>query len=257
MNKYLPFLMFVIFLSLAACSSTDQSSALTGKIWILDELNGNPPLPDTVITAEFNEEGRVGGSSGCNNYNTTYTVKGDQITFGENIANTMMACPEPLMEQENAYLAVLQATATFEIIEEQLTLYDSNGNPLAVFSAQSQELAGSSWTVISYNNGKQAVVSVIIGTEITADFGQDGQLTGNASCNNYFASYEVDGENITIGPAGSTQMLCNEPEGIMEQEQQYLAALQTASTFKITGLDMQMRTSEGALVASFKRTLVP
>ena len=40
-------------------------------------------------------------------------------------------------------------------------------------------------------------------------------------------------------------MACPEPEGIMEQEQQYLAALETAATYKITGLDMEMRTSEG------------
>ncbi|MCJ7661058.1 MAG: META domain-containing protein, partial [Anaerolineales bacterium] len=90
-----------------------------------------------------------------------------------------------------------------------------------------------------------------------ADFGEDGQLTGNASCNNYFASYETEDDNITIGPAGSTRMACPEPEGIMEQEQQYLAALETAATYKITGLAMEMRTSEGSLVATFKRAVLP
>ena len=58
-------------------------------------------------------------------------------------------------------------------------------------------------------------------------------------------------------PVGVSQAGCQEPEGIMEQEQQYLAALETAATYKITGLAMEMRTSEGALVANFQRTLMP
>jgi heat shock protein HslJ/uncharacterized lipoprotein YbaY len=119
----------------------------------------------------------------------------------------------------------------------------------------SQELAGSSWEVVSYNNGREAVVSVIIGTEITANFGEDGQLTGNAGCNNYFGPYEVDGENISMGPFGTTRMACQEPEGVMEQESEYLAALETAATYKIEGLTMNMRTADGATVANFRRVI--
>ena len=244
------------FLSLAACSS-GSGQALTANLWMLTELNGQPPVPDTAITAEFSEDGKVSGSSGCNSYTTTYEVSGKKITFGEQSAMTMMACPDPVMEQERAYMEALTAAATFEIGDDELVLLDANGNAIARFDAISQALEGSSWQVIGYNNGMGGVVSVIIGTEITADFGEDGQLTGSASCNNYFASYETEGDNITIGPAGSTMMACPEPEGIMEQEQQYLAALETAATYKITGLALEMRTAEGSLVANFQRTMMP
>jgi heat shock protein HslJ len=118
-------------------------------------------------------------------------------------------------------------------------------------------LEGSSWQVLSYNNGKEAVVSVIIGTEITANFDEDGQLIGNAGCNNYSAQYEAQGENISIETAELTEMACLEPEGIMEQEQLYLAALETADTYKIEGVTMDMRTSEGSRVATFQRALNP
>jgi len=258
MNKTLIFvLMVMVFLSLAACSFFGSSQALTDSLWMLSELNGQAPLPDTAITAEFGDDGKVSGSSGCNSYTTTYSVSGKKISFGEQVALTMMACPNPVMEQERAYMEALSAAATFEVVEDELTLYDADGNAIARFGAISQALEGSSWEVIGYNNGKGGVVSVIIDTEITANFGEDGQLTGNASCNNYFASYETEGEEITIGPAGSTMMACQEPEGIMEQEQQYLAALETAATYTITGLAMEMRTSEGALVANFQRDLMP
>ena len=226
---------------------------LTDSPWLLVELGGEPPLPDTQITAEFDDESRVGGTSGCNSYSTSYAVDGNQIELGEEMIGTLMACPDPVMEQERAYLEALSAAATFEIVEDELTLFDTDGNPLARYQAVSQNLAGTSWEVISYNTGTQAVTSVIIGTEITAEFSEEGQLSGNASCNQYNTTYETDGNKIKIGPAAVTRMLCSEPDGIMEQEARYLAALETAETYKIQGLNMEMRTSEGSLLASFKR----
>ena len=61
----------------------------------------------------------------------------------------------------------------------------------------------------------------------------------------------VDGENIQIGPAATTRMACSEPEGVMEQEAQYLAALETAATYRIDGPNMEMRTAEGSIAATF------
>ena len=79
-------------------------------------------------------------------------------------------------------------------------------------------------------------------------------LTGSAGCNNYNASYETSGDNnISIGPAATTRKFCAEPEGTMDQEQQYLAALQTAATYKIELDRLELRTAEGALVADFAR----
>ncbi len=132
-----------------------------------------------------------------------------------------------------------------------MTLNDAEGQALATFTAQSQSLEGTSWQVISYNNGKQAVTSVLIGSELTADFGTDGTLSGSAGCNNYNGGYEVDGDKITIGPLASTMKMCNEPEGVMDQESQFLAALESAATYKIEGARLELRTADGALAADF------
>jgi len=98
------------------------------------------------------------------------------------------------------------------------------------------------------------VQSVIIGTEITTNFGEDGQVTGNASCNDYFAPYETEGDQIiTIGSGGVTQKFCAEPEEIMQQESEYLAALETVATYRIDGLSMNMRTAEGSTALNLRR----
>jgi heat shock protein HslJ len=45
--------------------------------------------------------------------------------------------------------------------------------------------------------------------------------------------------------------MCSEPEGIMEQEAQYLAALETAATYQIQSDRMEMHTADGALAVNF------
>jgi len=225
---------------------------LAGTSWTLATLGGEPALADTTVTLNF-EDGRATGSDGCNNYTTPYTADGSSIQIRQPIASTMMACPEPIMAQAAAYMKALEQTATYKADGKQLTLYDAGGKALATFAAQSSDLAGTSWEVIGYNNGKQAVVSVALGTTLTANFGTDGMLTGSAGCNNYTASYKIDGKKISIGPAAATRMMCAEPPDVMEQEAQYLQALTTAATYRMDGSRMEFRTAEGALAANFQR----
>jgi heat shock protein HslJ len=166
-----------------------------------------------------------------------------------------MLCAEPVNEQERTYFQALNEAARFEITDDEtLSLSDGEGNALVVYVAQSQALEGTSWDVISYNNGRGGVTSVIIGTEITANFAEDGQLSGSSGCNTYTATYESEDEAISIGPPGLTRQFCAEPEGVMEQESEYLAALQTAATYRIEGNSMNMRTADGATVANFSRS---
>lgn len=244
-------------LVLLPCASAPGSAAaaadtLAGTGWTLTSLGGQAVLSEPVVTANFGGGGALTGSAGCNQYRATYKVDGDKITIGP-AASTMMACPEPIMKQEVAYLQALGQAATFKVDSAQLTLFDAGGKPLAAFAAQSSELAGTSWDVVGYNNGKQAVVGVMLGTQMTANFNAEGMLSGNAGCNEYSASYTTDGQSISIGPAASTRMMCAEPAGVMEQEAQYLAALPSAATYAIDGTKLELRTATGALAASYQR----
>jgi heat shock protein HslJ len=168
-------------------------------------------------------------------------------------AGTLMACPPPLMEQERAFLAALQTTASYELSQDTLALKDQSGATIVRFVAEPQDLAGTSWDVTGYNNGRQAVVSLLAGTAITARFGPDGRLAGNAGCNDYAGACDLGEETIAIGPLRSTRKFCQEPEGLMEQERLYLEALQTAATYRIESRTLELRTADGALAVKFRR----
>jgi heat shock protein HslJ len=241
--------------SLAACAPTASQAGgeITGVVWVLDSLNGATPVSGTTITVEFTDNGSVGGSGGCNRYSGQYSVSGGDIQITQPMASTMMACEQAVMEQESAYFQALGTAKRFVVNGDQLTLNDEGGKAIATFKAQSQSLEGTSWQVISYNNGKQAVTSVLVGSELTADFGTASNLTGSAGCNNYNGGFETDGNKITIGPLASTRMMCSEPEGVMDQEFQFMEALQSAATYKIEGDVLELRTADGALAANFQR----
>lgn len=244
-------------LALTACTvgtmaTTVTESPLGGTSWVLESLNGAPPIPDTPVTLNFDADGLY-GTDGCNQYRGSYQVNGDRITINDSIASTMMACPEPIMQQATAYYEALKLAVNFKIADQQLTLLNSKGEVVATFAAQNRALSGTTWTVTGYNNGKQAVVSVLSGSTLTIIFGEDGRLSGSAGCNTYMTSYEVSDQSLRIGQIASTRMLCNEPEGVMEQETQFLEALGTAATYRIDGERLELRTSDGALAVTATR----
>ncbi len=231
------------------------SATLEGTTWQLIAYldgGGNLTLPYREAPATLlMQDGQAGGTTGCNNYFGSYTLDGDSLTFGP-MGATMMACPEPQSMQEQAYLAGLGNVAGYVIVGNQLHLLNADGEIIMAFEPQvSAGLTGTIWSATGVNNGNQAVVSLVADTQITAIFAEDGTLSGTAGCNNYSTTYEVDGDSITIAMGASTMMFCGEPEGVMDQEAQYLAALETAATYTVAGDKLELRTADGALAVSY------
>ena len=69
----------------------------------------------------------VGGSSGCNTFQGTYTQNGNLVRIGP-LATTRMACPENVMAQETAFLAALQGVGRIDPRGQRLKLTDLGGS---------------------------------------------------------------------------------------------------------------------------------
>ena len=61
----------------------------------------------------------------------------------------------------------------------------------------------------------------------------------------------MTGSNIMIGPAGTTRKMC--PDNLMQQEQQYLAALSSAAVYRLVGNKLELRRADGALAVSYRK----
>ena len=106
----------------------------------------------------------------------------------------------------------------------------------------SDQLTGTTWKLISYDGNIP-----LAGKNMTASFGAK-EIQGSASCNTYFGTYRLKGDQISIGELGWTEMACMDPEGIMEQEQTIMKLLSESSSYSIQGDRLQITTSAGELL---------
>ena len=105
------------------------------------------------------------------------------------------------------------------------------------------------WVLQSYGEFGN-LKDVLTDTEITAEFvSSEGTVEGSAGCNSYSGSYEVKDSQLSIpGPIAATEMYCMEPEGVMEQERQYLEILQAAESYSVEDGELQINCGGQVLV---------
>ena len=125
--------------------------------------------------------------------------------------------------------------------------------PAAPQTGSTSDLTGTAWEATGYSDGSQGVANVLPGTSLTANFGEDGTITGNSGCNDYNGPYKVTGNQIGIGPIAATKKACSDPPGVMEQEAQYLAAIDNAQVYVVDGNTLELRLVDGTVAAKFSR----
>lgn len=244
-------LVTVFALSALGFSAPALAASVEGQTWRLASMPGQDLGKlgaGQYLTARF-EAGRISGFSGCNQFMGSYTVDRNQLTFGQ-LAGTMMACSGHAMAIESAFNGALAGTLQYAIAGDHLVLLPASGAPLIFKLEPKPVLEGIKWEVTGFNNGRQAVVGTVLGTHVTLSF-KDGMVSGNSGCNTFRAPYQLAENGIVVGPAMSTRKMCS-GEGVMEQERQFLSALETAVKWDISRgmLDMHRADGERVLTAN-------
>lgn len=89
-----------------------------------------------------------------------------------------------------------------------------------------QPLLGAEWVVEDIDGG-----GVIDNSHASLHFLPDGRLAGSGTCNRILGSYEAQGAQLALTPAGTTMMAC--PEALMAQERRLLDALPRVDGYRI------------------------
>lgn len=109
-----------------ATEITTTDSTITDSTVVVAE-----PMVKEVPTISFGlETSDVFGLALCNRYFGSYTAEGKNLSI-EIKGSTMMACP--WVEEETAYFEKLNSVKSYEIKDQELYLYDAEGNEVAVF----------------------------------------------------------------------------------------------------------------------------
>ncbi len=79
---------------------------------------------------------------------------------------------------------------------------------------------------------------------VSLTFSED-RAYGNAGCNHWFASYQLDGQKLRFSEIGSTRKMC--AEHIMKQEEHFLELLSQIERWDVSKIDqLRFWPTEGA-----------
>ncbi len=240
------------FLVAALASGASAQSASPGAMsggllhtdWLLGTVGGAPVASGIDANLLFADT-EAGGFGGCNRFFASYTSDASStLTFGP-IATTMMACDDATNAFETSYLTALATVATYAIgADGGLTLSDGSGTAVLTFGATEPASVEGPWNVTNVNNGTGGVEPVPDGIGATVAFNPDGTVEGFDGCNGFGGGYSVNGSAIAIGPLMGTMMACDDATNTFAQ--QYLTALQAATTWAITSGALDLRDASGA-----------
>lgn len=115
-----------------AATFVSQVSSLGGTSWTVVNINNGRQavvgvVADTALTMEFDAEGGVSGTTGCNRYSGAYQAEGETLRISS-VATTRRACPDDATaEQERAFVRAMETVATMSFEGDRLDLRDGEG----------------------------------------------------------------------------------------------------------------------------------
>lgn len=149
-----------VFTSCSGAKSQIASQTISKETYLIDEINGNKISSENLtLTFDLNEN-RVYGYSGCNNFNGSFIIEDNNITFGP-IAATKKMCLDT--SSENELFKILQGTKTFSVENNALELSDANNTLLKANIASANKMTQDKKITFDYNaNSRGFYLSVNI-----------------------------------------------------------------------------------------------
>ncbi|MFN8621557.1 MAG: META domain-containing protein [Chloroflexota bacterium] len=230
-------------------------ASIIGPDWhatSLPGVAGADPVPaDIDITLQVDPDEQASGTAACNRYAGSATIDGPRLTFSP-MAVTEMACPEPRMTLEAAWLQVLAATAGWRLDAGRLQLVDAGGSVLATLTAGADASITGRWTLVELGDPASGTVSRLT-TDAFLAIADDGTITGGTGCSPFVARATIAGDAITVGPVGTEGLPC--PDGAtIAVEQGMLDALAGTARWRIDTVGwLELLDHDGGLLAAFER----
>lgn len=215
-----------------------SAEALDGRTFVSTEVTGQTLVEGTAVTLVF-EDGNVGATAGCNTMTGGFTVEGGALQV-EQLAQTKMACPDDLQQQDEWVAALLTSGPAIALAGDVLTL--TGDDVTLTLTAEGTETAdasleGTAWTITTLE-GPDGSLTAPEGASLAVADGRINVVTG---CNRAFGDATVGDGTLTVGPLASTRMAC-EP-ALMTWETALLAFLDGELTVELS--DEQLVLTKG------------
>jgi heat shock protein HslJ len=111
-------------------------------------------------------------------------------------------------------------------------------------------LEGTEWTLASLRGELP-----IAGASQELGFYPDNYMEGTAGCNSYGANYSARGQEFHIAAIHRTDFECEEPPGIMPQDEAFFEALASIAAHRATEDDLEFDSATGETILVYARKL--
>ena len=205
-----------------ACSDSDAGSegdangaSFMNLDFILESSDGFEPADGGTVRIRFREGEMselgffLGG--GCNSVAGDFTLT-DGVMNVTLMGMTEMACDTALMEQDDWFVAFLQASPGFDYSNDRVTLTGTDATLVFLDSELAdpdRDLVGAEWTINSFMEGG-SVSAVNLSTTPTVVFGENGEVEVFTGCNTGGGAYSVEGSTITFSEVSYTRAGCED-----------------------------------------------
>jgi heat shock protein HslJ len=218
---------------LASACGLGPVADLDGE-WILQRgtVGGNPLQLVAGSQVSLRIDGsEVGGTAACNSYGGEMERDGDRVTIGT-LSMTEMACDEPTMALEAAYLDGLSRADTARRDADQLRLTGpaTELDFTLLQPTPDADPVGTQWRLESLITGD--AVSSVFG-EASLELAQDGTVSGSTGCRSFGGSYTLEGDELAISDLVVDLRACDEASA--GQDGQVLGLLEGPLRVTVSG----------------------
>lgn len=211
---------------------------------------------DSKISVSFTNN-RISGFSGVNRYSGGYKLSNDSISVSQ-LSVSLMLGSRSAMDVEDRFLRILGSAKKVKQDKDTLILENSKGDTLTFRSLKiyenkeqnsalplNKEILNTEWKLVD-----MAGRTLKNHEDVTIAFTEDG-VNGNSGVNNYFSSYKIKDNNITIGILSSTRMAG--PENLMKLERDFSQYIQNVKKIRLLDKDTLVLTTGNGKNLTFKK----
>lgn len=222
-----------------AATNTPTAAELDGRAFESTGATGHDLVDGSTVELAFLANS-LAANAGCNSMSGAFQIEDDVLTAGP-FASTMMACEQPLMDQDTWLNEFLSSNPTIALDGRTMTLTGDSAT-LTLDEVETAPLAGITWTVTGTLKN-EALTSVPADSAASITIADDGTVAVNTGCNTGSGTVEVTATSLTFGPIATTRMAC-EPE-LMDLEAAVTSVLQGEVDYTIEGTIMTLRSGTG------------
>jgi heat shock protein HslJ len=198
-----------LMMALLALGCGEEELALDRRDFRLQSAQGYDVLTGTSIYVRF-AEGNLSAGAGCNNLGGEYRVQDGALVVSE-LSLTERGCETPQHHAQDQWLAdFLLAKPTLALDDNQLVMR-AKGAALTFLDREvadpDRALVGALWLIDSFLHD-DAISNLPLARDPTVEFRADGTYVVDTTCNQLSGRYQVQGDQLVLSNASSTDALC-------------------------------------------------